>query len=186
MLTNPQREYLKLAARTMQIIVAALAAGVGTFFAIVLISSPKGQPAAGAPVEPLIAYLAAAFALAAIIVWAVMPRVIAGRIRQAIVDGKPVPAAGLSGNLPMTDERLQISPLVTMYQTPLIIGSAILEGAALFNLIAYMIERQQMSLIVAGALLLLMLSQIPTVSRLEAWVEGELATIDQLRLLRRT
>jgi hypothetical protein len=184
MLTNDQREFVKSAVRTMQIIVAALAFGVGTFFAVVLVVSPNAKPAGGPPAEPIMSYMAVAVGLAAVVAWAVMPRIITGGIRQAIVHGKPTPHAGLSQNLPMTDEQLQIRPIIAMYQTSLIVGGAILEGAAFFNLVAYMLEQQPMNLVVAGVLLLMLLSQIPTVSRLESWVESELTTIDQLRLMR--
>jgi hypothetical protein len=37
---------------------------------------------------------------------------------------------------------------------------------------------------VAGVLLLLLISQIPTVSKVESWVESELSTINQLRHMR--
>ncbi|HEX2475589.1 MAG TPA: hypothetical protein VHK01_12630 [Lacipirellulaceae bacterium] len=184
MLTNDQREYVKLAVRPMQIIVAALATGVGIFFAIVFVIPPIARLAGGPPAEPLVSYIAAAAGLAGIFAWAVVPRIITAGIRQSIVHGKPAPPAGLSQNLPMTDERLQIRPLIAMYQNSLIVGGAILEGAAFFNLVAYMLEQQPMNLVVAGVLLLLLLSQIPTVSRLESWIETELTTIDQLRLIR--
>jgi hypothetical protein len=183
MLTNDQREYVKLAVRTMQIIAAALAAGIGTFFAVVLVVSANAIPAAAPPAGPLISYIAAAVGLAGVFAWAVAPRIITGSIRQAIVHGKSTPQAGLSQNLPMTEERLQIRPIIAMYQTSLIAGGAILEGAAFFNLVAYMIEQQPMNLVVAGVLLLLLLSQIPTASRVESWIESELTTIDQLRLM---
>jgi hypothetical protein len=184
MLTKDQREYVKLAVRTMQIIVAAMAAGVGVFFAVVLVISPNAKPAGGPPAELLVSYIAAAAGLAGILAWAVVPRIITSGNRQAIVHGKLAPRAGLSQNLPMTDERMQIRPIIAMYQTSLIVGCAILEGAAFFNLVAYMLEQQPMNLVVAGVLLLLLLTQIPTVSRLASWVESELTTIDQLRLMR--
>jgi hypothetical protein len=77
-----------------------------------------------------------------------------------------------------------VLPLSGVYQTRLIIGCAMIEGAAFFCLIAYLLERRPLSLIVAGVLLLLLISQIPTVSKVESWVESELSTINQLRHMR--
>jgi hypothetical protein len=56
-----------------------------------------------------------------------------------------------------------------------------LEGAAFFNLIVYMSEGQYLCLGLAAVLLLVILSKIPTRSRLEDWVSHELETIEQTR-----
>ena len=48
---------------------------------------------------------------------------------------------------------------------------ALLDGAALFNLIAYIIDGQWFSLATAGFLLLLMGMMFPTVREFESWAE---------------
>jgi hypothetical protein len=181
MLTDPQREHIKMAARTMQIIAGALAAGVVIFLAIVLFLT--SQRAVGPAGDSFLTYIAAAYSLAAIMAWAIVPSVIGGRMRQSIVDRN---ASQWTMKLANAAELGDALPLTSVYQTRLIVGCALLEGAAFFCLVAYLLEQQPMGLIIAGVLLLLLLSQVPTVPRLESWVEGELATIDQLRLMRRT
>ncbi len=66
----------------------------------------------------------------------------------------------------------QMPATVATYQTTLIIGAALFEGAAFFNLIAYMIEGQVLSLVVAAILLLFMILLFPTVSRVHDWLES--------------
>jgi hypothetical protein len=165
----------------LQTIVGALAAGVAAFFVVVVLVAGRDQRIVP-PGQPLIANIAVGVTIAIFAAWAFVPNIIAGKMRQSIVeDKKPHPAARLSGGAGLGD----IGPLSAAYQTRLIIGAALLEGAAFFNLVAYLLERQSLSLIAAGVLLLVILSQIPTVSRLEEWTERELATIEQMRQMGR-
>lgn len=171
-----------LATRTMQIIVGALSGGVLFFLAIVLLMVNRGA-LAGPVNDPLLTYVAAIFALVAFIAWAVLPGILAGRMRQSIVDGSTLHSSTM--RVPNAKELGDVLPLTIAYQLRLILGCALLEGAAFFCLIAYLIERQQASLIVAAVLLLLLFSQIPSVARVESWVEGELTAVNQLRAMRR-
>jgi hypothetical protein len=61
--------------------------------------------------------------------------------------------------------------LLRLYQTRLIVGLAILEGAALFNAVAYLIAGQWWSLAVVGVLLALMLTSFPTRMGIEQWLD---------------
>ncbi|MCA9257855.1 MAG: hypothetical protein KDA61_01590, partial [Planctomycetales bacterium] len=67
-----------------------------------------------------------------------------------------------------------VSLLVVLYQTRFIIASAILEGAAFFNLVAHMIERQTITLVVTGVLLAMMAVRFPSRQRFVESIEGEL------------
>ncbi len=71
--------------------------------------------------------------------------------------------------------------LVTMFQTKLIIEMALLEGAAFFALVAYMLERQLWLLTVPAVLLLLMALNFPTSTRLDRWLaeQEQLGEFDQ-------
>jgi hypothetical protein len=176
MLTDVQRQQLAPQARTMQIIVAALISGVLVFAAIAFLAS-DGPPAK----EPFLAYAAVGAALVSVLLWAVVPAVVGGRLRQSIVDGN---AEQLTMRLPLSEELGDVGRLATTYMARLIIAAALLEGAAFLNLISYMVERQPISLITAGVLALLLASQIPTRSRLEEWIDREMTTIAQLREMR--
>ncbi|MGC1273374.1 MAG: hypothetical protein WBC44_06670 [Planctomycetaceae bacterium] len=63
------------------------------------------------------------------------------------------------------------SAALASYQTRMIAGLAILEGAAFFNLICYLIEGHWWSLAVVAALLAWMIASYPTRTRLLHWVE---------------
>ena len=184
MLSKSQREHIKSLVRTMQIIVLALAGSVVLFMVVVLVMQAGGQVAQQVPREPLISYAAIIFAFVSLALWVVVPRLIAGQMRLAIADGKPVNSS--DGGAFVSEEMREIHPLIAMYQTTLILACAILEGAAFFNVVAFLLERQQMNFIAAGVLALLIFSQVPTGGRLVSWVEDELGNIDRLRSMRRT
>lgn len=177
MLTAPQRAYLAVIVRTMQIVVLAMAAGV-TVFGVVTVVVNANAPAGGNRAETLIAYLAAALAGVAIVASIVVPAILANAARQRIITGKP-PARTFSFSFP--PEIGEIGPLAAAYQTRLIVASAILEGAAFFNLIAYVIAGQTFNLVAAAVMLVALLSLLPTRARLEDWIENQLTIITQLR-----
>jgi len=137
--------------RTMQIIAGALVSGV-VFLGLVAVF------AVGALNEPpsgqLISVMAAAMALFAFGTHLVVPRIVA---RQAVANVDPNDVTALCG----------------VYQTQLIIGLAILEGMAFFNVITCIIEHNWWSLAVAGALVLWMLLAFPTRTRVAQWIETQ-------------
>lgn len=174
MLTESQRSYLARAVRPMQVIVGALATGVTAFLAVVLVVANNGPPG-----EPFVTYVALAFAVVAFVGWLVVPNVVTSQARRAIAEGR----------MPWFAVRTAVPPnvgvvgqLAALFQTRLIIGSAILEGAAFLNLVAAMIEGHTLGLVVAVGLVLLLVSQFPTRERLEVWVSHELESIEQMRM----
>ncbi|QDU58415.1 hypothetical protein [Aeoliella mucimassa] len=178
------RDSLANQVRAMQIIVLALAMGIFTFGVVVIglgltdqqpevainpptLEEPLEQPAGenGEAVDgelaapgnelpadeqeqwgPFIAYLAIGFAMIATVLGFIVPQVIAARSPATI----------------------------GTYQSTLIVGCALFEGAAFFNLIAYMLEGQLYSLVIAALLMLCILSRFPTVAKVEEWLEARL------------
>jgi hypothetical protein len=71
--------------------------------------------------------------------------------------------------------------LLGLYQTRMIVGLALLEGAAFFNITAFNMEHHWSSLMIAGILMFLMLSSWPTRSKIELWIriQRELAGLDE-------
>jgi hypothetical protein len=182
MFTEDERAFLARATRTMQIIVGALAAGVISFFVVVLLIDSRGG--APPPEMPVLTYMALATAPAAILVATFFPGVVLRSQRQAILDGKSnFAAAGARGNT-TTPAEGRLMPLLGGYQTALIIRSAILEGAAFFALVAYMVEGKWWSLAAAGVLLLFLLTGMPTLSRVADAVEHERRAIEEMRQMR--
>ena len=137
--------------RSSQIIASALMLGVMTFGVIAAVVGGKAPAAA-----PIVAYLAVAFAAQVIALRFFIPGLIVkSQLKTLQNDG-----AGLA-----------LERLYGLFQTRMIIGMALLDGAALFNLIAYIIDGQWFSLATAGFLLLLMGMMFPTVREFESWAE---------------
>lgn len=177
MLSEVQRNQLTPVLRSMQIIVGALALGIINFLLIVVFVIRPQAP--GAPAgEMLQTYMSVGGAAVAVVASFVVPMVLAGSMRKSLPDSSAVSnTAGAKGEA-------NIMPLTQVYQTLLIIRCAILEGAAFFCLIAHMIERQTITLAVAGVLLLVLLAQFPFRSRVESWIENELEMAELRRQLR--
>jgi hypothetical protein len=64
--------------------------------------------------------------------------------------------------------------LVGVFVTRTIVAAAMLEGAAFMSLVALMIEHQPWMIGVTGVLVVLMLMQIPSRTRVEHWVESRM------------
>lgn len=137
--------------RTCQIITGALIAGVVIFALVALIISPE-RPAP----QPFIAYVAILVAAQLVVLRFFIPSlVVKARLKDAKVNAR---------NFPLT----QLPPL---FQTKLIVGLGLLEGAAFFNLVAYLLERQWFSIVTAGVMLLLLVMMFPTLNKYERWVD---------------
>jgi hypothetical protein len=177
MLTDAQQSFLKKMVRVLQIIFAALVMGVCMFLGVVLLLEID-LPGEVLPDQPFLTYFAAGTAALAIVAWGVVPGMIAGRVRDMIACGK-VPTSAFCQE--RAAELGDVGALGAAYQARAITGAAILEGAAFFNLVAYMIEAQPINVAAAVVLVVVMLAAIPTYGRAEAWVDHELTTIEQLR-----
>jgi len=173
MLTDVQRDYLAQSVRPMQIIVGALAAGVATFLVIVLVIVNNDAPS-----DLLLTYTAVGCAVVAFAGWLIVPSIVANQARQSISEGR-APQSAAQASIPA--EVGAVGQLASVFQTRLIIANALLEGAAFFTLAVYTIERHYLALVIAAALLLVIVSQIPTRNRLESWVSDELENIEQMR-----
>ena len=146
--------------RTMQVIALALMMGVLVFLGVVLVvtsgridDSPE-----------MITKIAAGFALLMLMNHFVIPPIILkAQLERAI-------AAGLQQK-PYA-ERTQ--ECCGAYQTQLIAGFALLEGAAFFNLVAMMLEHCVASIVVVTLLLLLMAAKFPTRDKVSFWVQDKL------------
>ena len=151
--------------RVMQIIAFALIQGVAVFLAVAVFLS-WGRP----PGDPILEQLAAVFAAAAVLARFVIPAMVArGQVRQAKIMREELAARDSN------DDQLSLGEqkLYAVYQTTLIIGMAMLEGAALFAGVAYLVGRHPWGLGIMGALLGMMIFSFPTTGRIEHWVEEQ-------------
>lgn len=170
--------------RVMQVIVAALVfglllfTGVGSFIAFVprdaflqdkdqgRIVGQAGEVVGGADGlieggQPVIAYFAVAMAAISIFARVIVPGMMVQNMVRTMFRGKSIESIS----------KLQFVPI---YQTSLIIASALLEGAAIFNVIALIIDHQILSLGIAASLIVLMGAGFPTVERVNSWTEEQL------------
>jgi hypothetical protein len=170
-----QDTQLSLYLRTMRIIVIALAMGVLAFLvvAVVIRQQNPNQPV---PDPPIITITALGFAGLQLILQAVIPGLIATGLRRQLAAGK-WPRPGIL-SVPADD----VVKLCALYQTRLIIGAAIAEGAAFFLLIAYLLEGQLVALAGAAVMLALVLVRFPTRSGLEGWLSDQQEQLRQERM----
>ena len=166
-------EFARGVIRIVQIIVAALALGVICFAAVAIFLRFQNPPQQDA----MIAYMAAGFAPMMLVVRAIVGTSTVNSSRKNIAAGiRPlnIPTAGsqLPANLTDGDQFLFV------FQQKTIIESALVEGAAFFNLIAFLTIGQWWSLAVAGVLLAVMLVPFPTHDRVENWVRYQLEIMD--------
>lgn len=177
MLADAQQSFLKKTVRTLQIIVAALVMGVCMFLSVVLLFEIDLQ-GEEVPAQPFLAYFAVGTAGLAIVAWGLVPGMVAGRVRDMIISNE-------LGTSTFCQDRAaelgDVGAVASAYQVRVIVGAAILEAAAFFNLVAYMINGETINVAAAVVLAVVMLGAIPTYGRAEAWVEQELTTIEQLR-----
>lgn len=89
-------------------------------------------------------------------------------------------SGGLAAKL-MTDNALRQKPasergdyeMLALYTTKTVVRFAILEGASLFNVIAYMMEANPWSIGFAAGLIVVMAMGFPTESVVRAWIERQ-------------
>jgi hypothetical protein len=153
----------------MRIIHAALCMGVVTATAVLaVLRQSSNQPP---PPAPVISWFGIGFAAVAIVLSFVMPRIVVSNwLRQWVATHGPETTGA-------DDE----APLWTTYQASLIVGMALLEGAALFQAIAYLSEGQPISLGTVAILLLIMLTRWPTRTGIENWISAQREQIMRMR-----
>jgi len=172
-----QLQFISRAVWTQQIIAVSLPAGVLVFLAIVLTLIPGEAPNDDGL---LITYVAVGMAMVMIPISLIIPRFLGGSIREALMAGD-TPEYPQQYDPP--EDVGPIGPLAWLFQTRMIVGLALLEGAAFFNAIAYMLERQEISLVTTLLLVAAMFFQFPTRTRMESWLQDELKRINEIRSL---
>lgn len=147
----------------MTVIWLALIMGVVTFGIIVTFIGLKEEPGKGLPV---ITYLGMGIAALMLVLRMVVPNLIArNQFTQAMQE------ANAEGN---QDEDQLLGTFYQIFLVRLIIGMALLEGAAMLNLVAVLIEKQKLAFIPVVILLLVMIASMPTKSKLDAWIRNQM------------
>lgn len=162
---NLQGANFERSVRGIQIIAGALMAGVLFFFGIVLLSTQGDVFNFRQP--EIITIIAAGFGFLMIVNHSVIPRIVGS------AQLKQVTSSGFAE----ADIATRIDKVVGVYRSQMIIGLALLEGAAFFNLVALMVEKSGFSLCVTVVLLALMALKFPTCDKVSFWVQDKLREI---------
>jgi hypothetical protein len=159
----------------LQIIAGALIFGVLAF--LVLVVFIVQNDAANQPEAAVVSLLALGALPLSVALWTFIPGLVSRKGVEQIADGtwRPGPDAA-AGSFP--DDT---SKLWAVYQTRIIIASALLEGAAFIGCTAYLVEHQIFVLAVPVIVLALMVATFPTRGRVGSWVEEQLLVIQGRR-----
>ncbi len=178
MSTGSWRDHAEAAVRTPQIVVIGLVVGCGFFMGIAISMNMQqgGLGAAQGDGNPLLPYIALAFAVSAVAARVMVVPVVVGPLRRKIVQGTWPPPNGRPQQpslVAMAEADEEAGKLAMLFLTKTIIAGAIIEGAAFFLLIAYLIEGSFMALGVAVAMVVLLASHFPTAGSLISWIERQ-------------
>jgi hypothetical protein len=174
-----ETDAIQTTVRTSQIIVGALASGVA-FFGVLVLTVLSDQTAAPSPNG--LTFMAVAFGVISLVLSIIMPVILVDSGLRGIVRGttpdetKPT-ESGQRHIYPASD----VGRLLPLFQTQLIVASALNEGGAFFGFLAYMLEGQTLALAVAGVLVAVILSRFPTTDRVQGWLDARLQRLDALR-----
>ena len=146
----------------MRVITGAMIGGVLAFGLVVLIVKKDVQAA-----EPVISYAALLMAVTCMGARLVVPDLIAR---------SQVAAFGQVGS---AEDEATRTRMVGVFQSRQIVGLALCEGPAFFNLIAWWLEGQALSIATVGFLILVMITSLPTRRRLDDWIARR---IEEMRM----
>lgn len=171
--------------RVMQIITLALAFGCATFGAIALLIVLQGNLAPN-PAADILVYMAAGFMVLQVALSFAWPLLTVNRALRKVAarqqGASPLPlapsAALNQGGAAVAND---LGTLLPMFQSQLIVRLALIEGAAFFNGIVFLLTGSWLSLglLVFGAVLILL--QFPTVRRVSQWLENRLEDLERTR-----
>jgi hypothetical protein len=178
------QQHLAGPVRKLQIIIAAMLLGTTAFLVLALVLPAdmfRGTGTAEDP--PIITYVCAAYALIALVGRSALPGVMMPSARARIAQGAPSfgPAKLMKGDLPSELLATDVGKLYGVYATMTIIRGALVEGGALFAGVAFLIEREPLSPVVALVLIIALALLFPTRAGVERWFTEQLRLITQAR-----
>ncbi len=166
--------------RVLRIILSALILGIVIFAAVSHFVVPAGGADADEDKMPILTYVGLAFGMSTFVAGHMLNIVITTSGRRAIARSRPhqsrsAPAEAVSTDgLPSGDDAAN---LFRVYFVKTLISAAIFEGAALFLVVAYMLERHMLSLGFAALATIAIAVLLPTQDRVSQWI------VEQQRLM---
>ncbi len=179
-MSNPEEIVSPQRLRTMQIVAGALLMGVLIFLGIVLYMvwiQNKGAGTAPPADMPLLSLLAAVFFVIQAPLSFLIPQFLTRNALGQIASGNWKAPPGFNA----ADFPSDASKLLGIRQTAMIVGLALLEGAAFFACIAYLLEAQPWVLAIILVSVLLMMMNFPTEGRVRSWLALQAEQLDELR-----
>jgi hypothetical protein len=203
MSTPSDQDVIDRVTRQCQIIVGALITGVVFFLGIATVidmpSNAAARPGAGeksaeGPGQPadarlnarpasdgtdfrvLLTWIAVAFAVMSLPMSFVVPGLIAQQNRRAIAAGTWPPASQRAATdrlIGPKESQTSTGQLAMVYQTQLIIASALNEGPAFFAGIVYLIGKDMIALGVGVLLIAVLASKFPTRDGVARWIDEQ-------------
>lgn len=173
---------LRTMLRIQQVIVAAMAMGVLVFLMVALAMHTTSDPPEMFGMLTMIATGAAVAGLAA---RAVVPVLIVRTQRQRIARGEWKPSAEMPGGA-MIAKLGPDGALMMLHQLRVIVGSALIEGAAFLAIIAFFIEGSPVAAGLAVLLAASLFVQFPTQRRVAAWLAEQRQLLEEEKLLGRS
>ncbi len=180
------REEISKQTWRLQLIVGALTTGSLVFLGIVLFLVHFG--AAPNELDFPLSYVLVVFALAALAARAIVPPVITSNARRRIREGTWQQAP--SGTVPQGIREFlgrtgDGGKLWQVLMARTIVASAILEGAAFFACVTYLLEHSMLSLGIAMVFIASLALHLPTQAGMINWIEEQLRLLEEERQLGR-
>lgn len=167
--------------RVQQIIVGAQILGALVFLVFAVAMRMRGDLLA-MPAQWPLTYVLVAFAAMVMLARLVVPSIMVARGRRSIGRGeRPSLHRAPQAIVEFFAEAGDAAAMTFLLQTSTIVSTALLEGVAFFGLIVYLLEGSVLALGIAVAMILGIACHFPTRSRVVAWVERQLATMEQER-----
>ncbi|REK08629.1 MAG: hypothetical protein DWQ37_20030 [Planctomycetota bacterium] len=175
---------IRLLVVTLQVIVAALVVGVFvmTGAVVVLRSDPEFNIAGDA--GDIFLPLAVVFAIASIAGAQFVSNMLVKFFRRHYAKGSQALPPGTTSQHARLLELGVPGRLGVLYQTQAIFSAAVLEGGAIFSVMAYMVTGRAIVLALAAALVMLMLWSFPTMSRAMDWIDRQMRLIEEEQFAR--
>ncbi len=189
MQASDYHEQLAAPLRVLQIIIVAMLLAV-LIFGIVVQVTPRldlggfanntaDKTTETTPARPMITYIACAFAVSAFILGHIVAAIITTAGRRVIARGASARCRKAYTDVQTnTPEMTDTTMLYRVYQAKTIVGAAVFESAAIFLLIAYLLEHKPAVLILAAALLIGLAFLIPSRDRVERWIDAQARLLD--------
>jgi hypothetical protein len=154
--------------RTMHIVLAGIAAGP-VVLAIIVAGMRQGRNLPP-PATPIVTYTLIGMSVLLFIAHLFIPNPVVASGRKRIKAGTwETPPLPTSVNDLEEEERM----LATLYQTGLVLKSALLEGGVFALLIGFLVEGELASAVIAGLLWIRLVSLFPSRAKVERWIENK-------------